>query len=305
MPPPAEPSRSRTWLTAASGKPKAIQNDWTRPDSASGSLTPARSTFTPSSAQRLRGLVTATSTRFSRSQTRSRWRIGCWYWATAMPSGCVPMLRFTRVSRLASQHSRSPTRTRTCLRTRTWHSAGRRINQHCSQGSTAPTSRTAPRFTLSHSNTSPPSSRGAEPIARVSRCQKSLGRGLKLASLAAARSPSSVALGRGRPRAHGPVVENLQRGLSGDAAFRNCRLSRVAARSLWAKRQRLRTRRFRHRHGSLGARHQRRESTGDSRLASQLQASAKGVLSLGVGSTVAHQSYAEAIQFEGTWHPSP
>lgn len=45
------------------------------------------------------------------------------------------------------------------------------------------------------------------------------------------------------------------------------------------------------------------KAQGDGVLARQLQASADQVLALGIGSAVAHQAFAEAIRFEGTWHP--
>ena len=45
------------------------------------------------------------------------------------------------------------------------------------------------------------------------------------------------------------------------------------------------------------------KAQGDGVLAHQLQRSADQVLSLGIGSAVAHQAFAEAIAFEGTWHP--
>lgn len=45
------------------------------------------------------------------------------------------------------------------------------------------------------------------------------------------------------------------------------------------------------------------KAQGDGSLARQLQASADQVLALGIGSTVAHQAFAEAIRFEGAWHP--
>ncbi|MDP1919440.1 MAG: hypothetical protein Q8L14_24530 [Myxococcales bacterium] len=45
------------------------------------------------------------------------------------------------------------------------------------------------------------------------------------------------------------------------------------------------------------------KAQGDGALARQLERSAEQVMSLGVGSAVAHQAFAEAIRFEGQWHP--
>lgn len=45
------------------------------------------------------------------------------------------------------------------------------------------------------------------------------------------------------------------------------------------------------------------KAQGDGALARQLQGSAETVMSLGIGSAVAHQAFAEAIRFEGAWHP--
>jgi len=45
------------------------------------------------------------------------------------------------------------------------------------------------------------------------------------------------------------------------------------------------------------------KAQGDGRLARRLQDSAARVLSLGIGGDVAHQAFAEAIDFEGQWHP--
>lgn len=47
------------------------------------------------------------------------------------------------------------------------------------------------------------------------------------------------------------------------------------------------------------------KAQGDGALARQLERSAEQVMSLGVGSAVAHQAFAEAIRFEGQWHPLP
>ncbi len=45
------------------------------------------------------------------------------------------------------------------------------------------------------------------------------------------------------------------------------------------------------------------KAQGDAALARQLQASQERVMSFGIGGGVAHQAFAEAIRFEGQWHP--